>query len=99
VRRALNIAAGILFALSSGCGPRDLIDVVRDPTPGHIAYILLVVPLLWIAQEIAGEAVGALLGALLPPWMKTRRALWTAVAVASLVTVGAVIYWNLAGRR
>lgn len=70
--------------------------------PGHIAWFLLLVPIGFVArifiEALVGEALGMLLGRLLPPWMKTRRALWTGVAVMCLITLAAVAYWNLAGR-
>jgi hypothetical protein len=69
---------------------------------GHFAWYLLLLPVLFVAriflEDLFGEAVGMLLGRLLPPWMKTRRALWTGVAVMCLLTLAAVVYWNVAGR-
>jgi hypothetical protein len=94
VKRALHVAAATIVTGESGCGPSDL---------AHAAYYLLLVPILFLAkiflEQVVGEAIGMLLGRLLPPWMKTRRALWTGVALMSLLTVVAVAYWNLAGRR
>jgi hypothetical protein len=94
VKRALHVAAATIVTVASGCGRNDL---------AHVAYCLLLVPLLFTAkiflEQLVGEAIGMLLGRLLPPWMKTRRALWTGVALMSLVTLVAVAYWNVAGRR
>jgi hypothetical protein len=88
--------------VASGCGPGDLSSLGREPTLGHFAWYLLLLPILFVArillENLIGEAVGMLLGRLLPPWMKTRRALWTGVAVLCLLTLAAVAHWNLAGR-
>jgi hypothetical protein len=101
VKRWRNVVPAV-FVVASGCGPSDLISLGRDPTPGHFAWYLLLLPIMFLAriflEDLVGEAAGILLGRLLPPWMKTRRALWTGVAVMCLLTVAAVAYWNLAGR-
>ena len=103
MKRARHVgAAAILGAVGSGCSPGDLASLVREPTPSHFAWFLLLVPIGFVAriltEALVGEALGMLLGRLLPPWMKTRRALWTGVAVMCLITLAAVAYWNVAGR-
>jgi hypothetical protein len=102
VKRARHVVAVVFCVVASGCGPGDLIALAREPTLGHFAWYLLLLPILFIARLIleglVGEAVGMLLGRLLPPWMKTRRALLTGVAVMCLLTFAAVAFWNLAGR-
>jgi hypothetical protein len=103
VKHALHVTAVAVIAVASGCGASDLASLVREPTLGHVAYYLLLAPLLFIAkilvEQILGEALGVLVGRILPPWMKTRRALWTGMVLLSLVTLGAVAFWNLAGGR
>jgi hypothetical protein len=103
VKRARQAAtAAIVGAVASGCDPGDVGSLVREPTLAHFAWFLLLVPIGFVArifiEYLVGEALGALLGRLLPPWLKTRRALWTGVAVMCVVTLAAVAYWNVAGR-
>jgi hypothetical protein len=83
-------------ACSGGLGDVNaVIDLVRDPSPGRIAfYLFLGPPLLvvgWFLRELAWN--------LLPAWAKTRRAVWTLVAVLALLTAGAVTYVNRASPR
>lgn len=100
--RARHVAAATLGVVASGCSASDLISLGREPSLGHVAFYLLVVPVLYIAkivvEAVVTEAIGTLVGRLLPAWMKTRRALWTGVALMCLLTLAAVAYWNIAGR-
>jgi hypothetical protein len=102
VKRARTFVAAVSFMVVSGCGPGDLFSLGHEPTLGHFAWYLLLLPILFVAriflEGLVGEAVGMLLGRILPPWMKTRRALWTGIAMMCLLTLVAVAYWNLAGR-
>ncbi|WP_242392872.1 hypothetical protein [Anaeromyxobacter oryzisoli] len=103
MKRVWHVVAAALFSVvASGCGPSDLISLGREPTLGQFASYLLLLPIFFVAriflEDLIGEAVGMLLGRLLPPWIKTRRALWTGVAVMCLLTLAAVAYWNRAGR-
>jgi hypothetical protein len=87
--------------VASGCGPRDLIGLGREPTMADLAWFLLLAPVWFVArffvETLAGEALGMLVGRFVPAWMKTRRAIWTGVALLCLLTLAAVAYWNLAG--
>lgn len=98
MRRPGWIVAAATLALAPACSPSDLEHLVREPTLGHLAWYLLLAPILFVAklllEQLVGEALGMLIARLLPPWMKTRRALWTGVALMCVATFGAVAYWS-----
>ena len=99
VRPALALSAALLVALATGCGPSELLHLARDPSPAHILFFLLFAPLFWVAKVFLEALVGEAIAALLPDWLRTRRAVWTAVALATIATIAAVVYWNTPPRR
>ncbi len=99
VRKRLHAGAAILASLACGCSGSDVIHFVHDPSPGRFVYYLLLAPLAWFAKELLAELVGEAVRSLLPPWMKTRRAVWSAVALATLATMVAVAWMNATARR
>jgi hypothetical protein len=76
----------------AGCGLGDVIDLARDPSPCHIAWYLLLAPILWVLDELFGEFIRAVI----PERLKTRRVLWGGVVVVTIATILAFVYWSTA---
>jgi hypothetical protein len=86
----LLLVLAAIAALTGCSSPTDAIHIAREGNPWHIALYLLLLPVMVIGDALLGE----LIRALIPEWMKTRRVLWTGVAVLAAITVGALVYWS-----
>jgi hypothetical protein len=84
------------IAAFAGCSsPTDAAQIVREGSPWQIALYVLLLPVFAIADALFRDFIRALI----PSWMKTRRVVWTGVAVLAAITAGALVYWGRASPR